>query len=219
MKKHIPFLLFAAALLAWLLAACGAPQLPASPVAQATIALTPTPTATFTPTPSPTFTPTPTATFTPTSTPTPAAKAQSRATAQPAKPLTTATPSQLVLIITEKEANRMAAEALAQQQEVQIDNPRVDFRPGAMYVSGDTVLGFFKLNIGILATVEAVDGQPQVAIQEIDVNGERATGFIRNQIEALIAPHLDQLATVSEDFYVEDITITDEKMVITGRPQ
>ncbi len=110
----------------------------------------------------------------------------------------------------------MAAEALAQQQDVQIDNPRVDFRPGEMYVSGDTVIGFFKINVGVLATVEPVDGRPQVTIQEIYVNGDRATGFLRTQIENLIAPHLDQLATVSEDFYVEDITITDDKMIISG---
>jgi hypothetical protein len=106
--------------------------------------------------------------------------------------------------------------ALAGQQSVQIDNPKVDFRPDEMYVSGDTVIGFFKVNIGVLAAVEAVDGKPQVTIKEIYVNGDRATGFIRSQIEAMIAPHLDQLAMVSDDFYVEDVTITGDKMIITG---
>ena len=110
----------------------------------------------------------------------------------------------------------MVAKGLSEQDNVKIDNPEVDFRPGEMYVSGDTVLGFFKVNIGVLVEVVAVDGAPQVTIVEIYVNGDRATGFIRNQIEAMIAPHLDQLAMVSDNFYVEDVTITENEMVITG---
>lgn len=209
MKKHLHILFLVFLIAGGLLAGCGVPQVPSKPVAQATIARTPTPTRT------PTFTPTPTPS--PTYTPTPVPVTQTQGSGQTAKPLATATPSQLVLIISEKEANRMAAEALAGQQEVQIDNPKVDFRPGEMYVSGDTVLGFFKLNIGVLATAEAVDGSAKVTIQEIYVNGDRASGFIRNQIEALIAPHLDQLAKVSDDFYVEAITITEDQMTIIGR--
>ncbi len=212
MKKQLTILLLASLALGILLAGCGVPELPSTRVAQATIARTPTPTATFTPSPTPTFTPSPTSTFTPT----PKPVVQSQGAGQQAKPLATATPAEMVLVVTEKEANKMAADALSQQQEVQIDNPSVDFRPGKLYVSGDTTIGFFKLNVGILAAVEAVNGKPEVTIQEIYVNGARATGFIRDQIEAMIAPHLDQLAMVSEDFYVEDITITDNEMIISG---
>ena len=217
MKNQSTIPLLASLALILLLTGCGMPDPSSSSVAEATIALTPTPTPTFTPSPTPTFTPTFTPTSTPTFTPTPHPKVANPSQGESGAIQSSATAAKHVLIITENQANKMAADALAEQQEVQIDNPNVDFRPGEMLVSGDATLGFFKLNIGILATVEAVDGEPQVTIQAIYVNGGRATGFIRDQIEALIKPYLDQLATVSEDFYVEDITITDDKMTITGR--
>ncbi len=209
------------------LTGCGIPELP--PAGQPTIALTPTPTSTptFTATPTPTQTPTSTPTPTPTATPatgrTPlapaTAQAQSRTPGPHKAPTATPTPATLTLVITEKEANRMAVQAMAQQKDIQVTNPRVDFRPGAIYLSGDAVLGFFKVNIGILATVQVAGGEPQVVVQEIDVNGSRATGFLRRQIEAMIAPQLAQLASVSEDFYVEDVTITEDRMIITGHPR
>ena len=189
--------------------------------------------ATDTPTPDPTATPTstPTATRTSTSTATPTPRRTARPTATrantptplassaaktPVRPKPTATPATLRLVITEAETNKMAKKGLAAQQDVKIDNPKVDFRPGEMYVSGDTVMGFFKVNIGVLAAVEPVNGKAEVRVKEIYVNGDRATGFLRKQIEAMIAPHLDQLAMVSDDFYVEDIVITEDAMIITG---
>ncbi len=212
-RKHLFVLLaasFALVLTLGALSGCGVPPKLPTPTLVSQLPATPTPEPTATPTH------TPTATATPKPTRTPAPQAAAGAAVKAKSPLASATPEQLVLIITEAEANSMAVKALAGQQSVQIDNPKVDFRPDEMYVSGDTVIGFFKVNIGVLAAVEAVDGKPQVTIKEIYVNGDRATGFIRSQIEAMIAPHLDQLAMVSDDFYVEDVTITGDKMIITG---
>lgn len=199
-----------------LLSACAPPALPPTPTLAAPkvsmLTATPTATATDTPTltPTPTQTPTPTLTPTPTITPTPAVTKQAVTAAQ-------ATPETLTIVVTEAQANEMAKKALAQQQDVQIDNPRVDFRPGEMLVSGDTTLGFFKLSIGVLATVAPVDGKPEVTVKEIYVNGDRATGFLRQQIEAMITPYLSQLALVSDNFYVESITISDDAMTVRGR--
>lgn len=215
MRNQLTSISLASLILITLLAGCGVPAPASSRVAEATIARTPTPTATFTPTPTPTFTPSPTPTLTPTTSP--KAQAQSQTESPARKPRATATPASVVLVVTEEEANKMALDALAGRREAQIENPAVDFRAGEMYLSGDTTIGFFKLNIGILATVAAADGEPQVTVQEIYVNGGRATGFIRDQIEAMIAPHLNRLAAVSRDFYVEDIDITDDAMIITGR--
>ncbi len=217
-RKYLSVLLtagFALALTLGFLSGCGVPpELPTPTlVSQRPATNTPTPEPTATPTSTPTVTPTPRPTNTPTPAPTTAAISAALA---PARPKATATPATLRLVVTEAEANKMAKKGLAAQQDVQIDNPKVDFRPGEIYVSGDAVVGFFKLNIGILATVEPVDGKPEVTIKEIYVNGDRATGFLRNQIEAMIAPHLDQLAMVSDDFYVEDIVITEDEMIITG---
>ncbi len=198
------------------------PELPTPTlVSQLPATDTPTATPTATPTFTPTSTPTPRPTNTPTSTPTPKKAAAAVATqtvkqSSGSAASAAATPETVVLVVTEADANKMASKALAEQKDVQIDNPKVDFRPGGMYVSGDTKVGFFKVNIGVLASVEAVNGKPKVTVQEIYVNGDKATGFIRQQIEAMIAPHLDQLAMVSDDFYVEDITVTDDKMAITG---
>ena len=216
-RKHLFILLvasFALVLTLGALGGCGAPPKLPTPtlVAQRPATHTPTPE----PTATPTHTPTPQPTHTPTPTSAPSAQASAGAASKAKAPVASATPEKLVMIVTEAEANKMAVEALSGQQDVQIDNPKVDFRPDEMYVSGDTVVGFFKVNIGVLAMVEAVDGKPKVIVKEIYVNNDRATGFLRNQIESMIAPHLDKLAMVSDDFYVEKITITEDKMVITG---
>ncbi len=202
-----------------LLGGCGAPpKLPPTPtlVAQIPASSTPAPAPTATPTPTPTPTSTPTPTHTPTPAPT-ATKATVSSAAKATVIAATATPQTVALTVTEAEANQMAKKALATQQDVQIDNVQVDFRSDEMYVSGGAKIGFFTMNIGLLVTIEPVNGKPEVTIQEIYVNNSVATGFIRNQIEAMIAPHLDQLAMVSDDFYVETVTITDDEMIITGQ--
>ena len=217
-RKHIALVLTASLLLTLMLAilsGCGVPPSLPTPTLVAQVVQTHTPTPA--PTATPTQTPTPKPTNTPTATPTKAViSSAAKATVKPKSISATATPETVVMVVTEAEANKMAQKALANQKEVQIDNVQVDFRPDEMYVSGDTKIGFFTLNIGLLVTIEPVQGKPEVTIQEIYVNNSVATGFIREQIEAMIAPHLDQLAMVGDDFYVEDITITDDKMIITG---
>lgn len=210
---------FALLLMLGLLGGCGAPpKLPPTPTLVSQIPATSTPTSV--PTATPTHTPTPKPTDTPTPTPT-ATKATvssaAKATVKAKAVAATATPQTVVLVVTEADANKMAQKALATQQDVQIDNVQVDFRQDKMYVSGDTKIGFFTLNIGLLVTIEPKNGKPEVTIQEIYVNNGVATGFIRDQIEAMIAPHLDELAMVSDDFYVDTIAITDNEMIITGQ--
>jgi len=193
----LPLTALVLVLMLGVLAGCGAPPAMPSdapaPAAQVAQEVTPTPTHTPTPTPSPTPTPTP-------DVPTP-----------------TATPENLTIVVTEAQAQEMAEEALAKQDQIQISNVVVDFRPGEMLLSGDTKIGFFSLNIGLLVTVEAVDGKADITIKEIYVNGDPATGFIRDEIEKLIAPQLKNLKLVESKFYVEDVVITDEDMTITGR--
>jgi hypothetical protein len=92
----------------------------------------------------------------------------------------------------------------------------VDFRPDEMYLSGDTKIGFFMLNIGLLVTVTAEDGKADIAIKEIYVNGDPATGFIRDEIEKLIAPQLKNMKLVEDKFYVDDVEISDTDLTITG---
>jgi len=157
-----------------------------------------------TPTPAPTSTPTPTPTPHPTSTPTPMG------------PKATATPETLIVIISEAQANEMAQQALANQSEIQIDHVKVDFRADEMYLSGDTKIGFFTLNIGLLVDVTAKEGKAEISIKEIYVNDSPATGFIRNEIERLIAPQLANLKLVEEQFFVESVTISPDKLIITG---
>jgi len=206
-KKSLHTIILVAILLALMsiaISGCdGASQRP-SPAEMATKAVeiintpTPTPTPTATPTPRPTPTPQPTPT--------------------PTRPNPSPTPQDKTLVITisEDEANEMAREALASQSDVPIQNVKVDFREGEMLLSGDTKVGFFTLNIGLLVEIEAVDGKAKINIAEIYVSGSPATGFIRNEIERMIAPQLANLKLVEEKFYVEDVTITPDKIIITG---
>lgn len=220
-KSRLPLAItFLLILMLALLSGCGAPpKLPATPtlVVQIPHTFTPAPTATptHTPTPKPTQTPTPAPTATPTVTKANASAA--KATVKPQAVAPTATPGVVTLVVTEAQANKMAKKALADQKDVQIDNVRVDFRPDEMFVSGDTKIGFFTLNIGLLVTIKPVHGKPEVSVEEITVNNSPATGFIRSQIETMISPHLKNLAMVEDTFYVESISITNDKMVVTGR--
>jgi hypothetical protein len=207
MKKQY-CLLLAAWVMMLLLSACSLPKsLPpkVTPtlVADVMATFTPAPTRTPTqsPTPLPTSTPTPAATPTPTPTPTPAA---------------TPTPATIRLELTEAKANALAREKIATKTDIPLKDMRIDFRPDAIYLSGNAKVGFFYTNVVIAFAVQAQEGKPQITVQEILIAGMPASGSMKKRIEDMIIPHLDDLALVSDNFYAEDIRLTDDKMITTG---
>lgn len=213
-------IVLASVTLLFVLSACQVPLpvLPTlTPVQQAAVPTdTPTIAPTDTPTPVPTDTPTPTPepTATPTSTPVPTKKPVSKSA--PAK-VSTPTPAVYVMKMTEAELNKLAQEEIAKQSDVAVSNVRIDLQPDQIVVSGTTKVGFFNVNLEITAIIPVKNGRPEPEITEIKVNGEPVTGFLRQQIDAMIAPYLNQFAQTDLGVYVDDVTITNDQFVITGR--
>ncbi|RUA16092.1 MAG: hypothetical protein DSY55_04810 [Clostridia bacterium] len=221
MKTHKRWYLLLLALLLVLLSGCSeqtsTPEVWAMTEPVATSAFqsyaTVLPTPTFTPPATPTPFSTPTLIILPTATPTRIVVQVSRPAASPQ---VTATSTSTTLVTTEEEANEVAQTALSQQQDVTIEDVQVDFRPDEMILSGYTTMGFFRIKVALYVMVTPIDGSPEVTITDIYVNDKPATGFIRTQIESMIEPHLAELAVVSDTFYVENVSINDDEMIIMG---
>jgi len=150
--------------------------------------------------------PKPSATPTPTIVPTP-------------KPIPTPAPGSTAITITEADANAALQKAIGMQDNVQIENARIDFRPDGIFTSATTQIGALSIQLGILASATPVDGKVKIDILDVQVNGKEASGIILDQIKAMIDPILEQLTIVEDKFYVESITITNDKMVIIGHQQ
>ena len=163
----------------------------------------------------PTHTPTPTP-----ATPRPSATPTATSSPSPTPTLTpTATPATVRLVLTEAKANELAAKQMAGKEDAPLKNMKIDFRPGAVYLSGKSKVGFFYVDVVIVFQIQARAGKPHVIIDDIFISGVPASGSMRQRIEAMIAPHLANLNLIDDNFYVESIEITDDKMITTGHYQ
>ena len=135
------------------------------------------------------------------------------------KPIPTPAPGSTAIIITEADANAALQKAIGMQDNVQIENALIDFRPDGIFISAKTKISALSIQLGILASATPVDGKVKIDILDVQVNGKEASGIILDQIKAMIDPILEQLTIVEDKFYVESITITNDKMVIIGHQQ
>ena len=161
---------------------------------------TSTPTPTFIPSPTPTATPTEAATPTPTTASTP-----------------TPTVAVFELILTEAEVNQLLQDGLAKQSDVPVSNLYVRLQPGLIVTSGRTLVGFFTVDVEVTATVTVEDGKPIPEIVAIRAAGQPLTGFLRAQVENMLAPHLQRWLQTETNVYVEEVEILEGQLRITGR--
>ena len=175
------------------------------------------PTATRTPSPLP-ATSTPTPTFIPSPSPTPTDTPTEAATPTPT---TASTPTPTVaifeLILTEAEVNQLIQDGLANQSDVPVSNLYVRLQPGLIVTSGRTRVGFFTMDVEMTAIVTVEDGKPIPEIVAIRAAGQPLTGFLRAQVENMMAPHLQQWLQMETNVYVEEVEILDGQLRITGR--
>ena len=135
------------------------------------------------------------------------------------KPIPTPAPGSTAITITEADANAALQKAIGMQDNVNIENALIDFRPDGIFISGKTKISALSIQLGILASATPVDGKVKIDILDVQVNGKEASGIILDQIKAMIDPILEQLTIVEDQFYVESITVTNDKMVIIGHQQ
>lgn len=181
-----------------------------TPTATPPSAVTATPTSLpFTPTPTPTPPP-PTATVTPTLSPPPTATPLPTATPTPTGPVL------LEALLTEAQLNELVRTALADAPNAAVQQVVIDTQPGHMLLTGESVLGFVRVRIGVIVTFDVRDGRLQPQIQSVLVNGQPTGGFIRQQIENMLLPYLDQLANTDLGIWVEEVEITEEALRLRG---
>jgi hypothetical protein len=156
--------------------------------------------------------PLPLATFTPTPvlpTPTPV----------PPQPVAGAGGDRFQLVISEQQLTEQARRAIAAGSSSPVQDITIDAQTGRLWITARALLGFFPVDVGMAVTVTPQNGQVQLAIQDITINGAHAGGVVSNQIDRLVRPYLDRLAIVGQDVYVESVIITDNQLEITGRQQ
>ena len=185
---------------------------------------TPSATATETPRAAATATPTETATSSPTATP--AAPARRTATPTP-----TSTPAEVVratatsaltaaryeLTLTEAELNELVQDSLAQQSSVPVSNVTVRLGQDLVTASGRARAGFLTLNMEIDGTITVDEGRAIPEILAIRAGGQPLGGFLRAQVDRMIAPYLEMWLQMDLGIVVESVEIADDLVRIVYR--
>jgi len=186
---------------------------------------TPTATPTLTPTVEPTATPTAPPTKTPTNIPTDRPSPTSRTTLEPTNtprptkpaPRPTATPAKVELVLSEAELNEMIQKGMAGRSDVPVSDVYVRLIPDLLIISARARVGFFALNMEMVVAVSVGGGQAIPEIVEIKANGQPLSGFLKAQVDAMIAPYLDQWLQTETGVYVEQVVLTDGEIRVIGR--
>lgn len=175
-------------ILAFSLAACGAPE----------------------PTPMPTPTPTPTATPTPAPTPTPEAVSAVGAA-------TTAGVGATEIVVNEQQINEQLQAALGAQQDLPVTNVAVSLEPGLIVGTGKLALGFINSDVKVSVRLNAVNGKVIPEVVEILLDGNPVPAMLKGQIDSLTRPYIEEASSADYGFYVESVEITDNELRIVGR--
>ena len=118
---------------------------------------------------------------------------------------------------TEQQLNELLQQSLASQQELPISEFIVDLKPGLITGSGKLALGFLNADAALSLRLNAVEGKVIPEIVEILLNGEPAPAMLQGQVDALIAPLIEQASSADYGFYVESVEITDNEIRISAR--
>jgi hypothetical protein len=121
------------------------------------------------------------------------------------------------LTLTEAEVNELVQDALALQPGVPVSNVMVRFERDLITASGRARAGFLTLNMEIDATITVQGGTAIPEIVEIRAGGQRLTGFLRAQVDNMIAPYLQQWLQMDTGIIVEEVEIGEDSIQITGR--
>jgi hypothetical protein len=121
------------------------------------------------------------------------------------------------VVFTETELNELLQDALAERPDVPVSSLSLRLEPDLIVVSADARAGFLTLNVEIDATLTIEEGRPIPEIVEIRAAGQPLTGFLRTQIDRMIAPYLEEWLQTDTSIFVEDVEIEEGQMRIVGR--
>lgn len=120
--------------------------------------------------------------------------------------------------IDEEEATSKLANLLATEPSApNIDQPQITFRGGKIHLSGISRDTPVAINFVVTGRVEAVDGRPQITVENVETGRLPVGGALRSQVDQLLA---DQDRLIGDlPITVADIQVLEGKMIVTGQPK
>jgi hypothetical protein len=121
------------------------------------------------------------------------------------------------LDLSEEEVNAIVQKAVAGRTDVPISDLRVTLEPGLMVASGTVKISILSVDLQLLLTVRAEGGKAVPEIVDIRSGGRPLTGFLRDQVEAIINPYLGLWLQTETGVYVEKVVIEEGHLRMAGR--
>ena len=119
-------------------------------------------------------------------------------------------------MLSEAELNEMIQDGMAGRTDLPVSDVYVRLIPDFLVLSARSRVGFFTLDMELTVAVSVVDGQAISEIVEIKANGQPLTVFLRAQVDAMIAPYLDQWLQMETGVTVEQVILGDRMIRVVG---
>jgi len=125
----------------------------------------------------------------------------------------------VTLQITEEQITSYIAFKMAAQENPAFQEPQVYLRDGQMQIYGKVERGYLNANVLIALTVGVDEaGQPKIEITTADFGPFPAPDGLKQSMTAVITEaYTGSLGPVATGFRLEDISIADGLMTVTGR--
>ena len=119
--------------------------------------------------------------------------------------------------LTEQELTSKVAELLATQTSSPLHptNVQVHLRGGNVVVNATIQMQGLSLNVAITATPQAVNGQLKLAVQSVDTGAIALPDFVKQQLNAALAPALDP-AALGLPIDVTSVVVANGQLTLNG---
>lgn len=122
---------------------------------------------------------------------------------------------QFLIRITNEEATSLVNARLAEAEEPPIQEPRVWFTRGRIYVSGRLVnLVPAPMDALLVASVKVVDGQARLHFDDATVGTVKVPKVVLSELEQTIN---DALATAQINLTITEVQVREGELVVVGR--
>lgn len=126
---------------------------------------------------------------------------------------------EITIQITEPQLTSFLAFKMADQENPPFTDPQVFLRDGQMKIYGRVERGFWNANVLVTLNVSIdQDGQPKLEIATADFGPFEAPNGLKQTLTAIITEaYTGSLGPVATGFRLDNITIKDGLMTVTGR--
>jgi hypothetical protein len=137
----------------------------------------------------------------------------------PVLPVGTPIPGEITITVTDAEVNDWIQQNLDASQESMIENPVVSFTPGTMNINGKIKNGFITADAQLGMSVEVLsDGTIKMHLNSIDVGGMAVPSAMKDMVESTLNSYFDSyLQSITQDYFIESVTINSGEMLISAR--